>query len=130
MAFCAPAIGSREDCESITASKYPLSKDSLSRNSKCTFDRDEGTCRPKWMKDKDNKLRKMFYREGGFADTEIAETNRQYAMAEQLRKSNRIQRRPAVDTSSWTSAGTPRSPPAQGTRNFSEIGQRRSKEES
>ena len=76
-----------------------MSKDSLSRNSKCTFDRDEGTCRPKWMKDKDNKLRKMFYREGGFADTEIAETNRQYAMAEQLRKSNRIQRRPAVDTS-------------------------------
>ena len=91
MAFCAPAIGSREDCESITASKYPLSKDSLSRNSKCTFDKEEGTCRPKWMKDKDNKLRKMFYREGGFADTEIAETNRQYAMAEKLRKSNRIQ---------------------------------------
>ena len=99
MAFCAPAIGSREDCESITASKYPLSKDSLSRNSKCTFDKEEGTCRPKWMKDKDNKLRKMFYREEGFADTEIAETNRQYAMAEKLRKSNRIQRRPAVDTS-------------------------------
>ena len=36
---------------------------------------------------------------GGFADTEIAETNRQHAMAEKLRKSNRIQRRPAVDTS-------------------------------
>ena len=98
MAFCAPAIGSREDCESITASKYPLSKDSLSRNSKCTM-RGEGKPADQWMKDKDNKLRKMFYREGGFADTEIAETNRQYAMAEKLRKSNRIQRRPAVDTS-------------------------------
>ena len=105
MAFCAPAIASKDECESSKPSKYPLSKEEKSRGEKCAFDEEAGTCAPKWMKSKDNEVRKMFYRDGGFADAEIEETNRQYAMAENLRRTNRIQRRPSRTRPWWRSAG-------------------------